>query len=105
MPRKRTGGIEEVDGRLYARVTVTLEDGRKVRRRVHLDPSTPRREARREAKRLSKDAERYVFDPERTGPAKPLPSRSTLTVDAFHKLWADVAASYAFQVWGSWTTS
>jgi integrase len=89
MPRKRTGGIEEVDGRVYARVTVTLEDGRKVRRRVRLDATMTKREARREAKRLSKDAESYVFEPERGGPAKPLPSRSTLTVEDFHARWAD----------------
>ncbi len=88
MPRKRTGGVEFVDGRLYARVTVTLDDGRKVRRRVRLDPTTPRREARKEAKRLSKDAESYVFDPERSGPAKPLPVRSKVTVEEFHDSWA-----------------
>jgi len=42
-----------------------LPDGRKVRRRVRLDPSMPRRAVWLVAKRISKDAESYVFDPHR----------------------------------------
>ena len=56
MPRKRTGGIEDRNGRRYARVTVELEDGRKVRRRVRLDSSLPKREARKRARQLSSQA-------------------------------------------------
>jgi len=36
MARRRTGSIEVRDGRLYAKVSVTLTDGRTRRRRVRL---------------------------------------------------------------------
>jgi integrase len=87
MGRKRTGGIDIRDGRVYARVTVTLTDGRTVRRRVRLDQGLSRVIAKREAKKLSKDSEGFRFDPKSkavvgTAAAAPL-------VDAYHDRWAD----------------
>lgn len=87
MGRKRTGGIDTKDGRTYARVTVTLTDGRTVRRRVRLDQGLSRVIAKREAKKLSKDSEGFRFDPKSkavvgTAAAAPL-------VDAYHDRWAE----------------
>jgi integrase len=88
MPRKRTGGIEEVDGRRYARVTVVLADGRKVRRRVRIDATITKKEAKTEAKKLSKEAEGYIFDPKKKTPPRLLAGVQSPTVDEFHADWA-----------------
>ncbi len=88
MPRKRTGGIEEVDGRRYARVTVTLSDGRKVRRRVRLDASISTRKAKSEAAKLSKEAEGFVFDPKKTAAPRAVAAVLSPTVDDYHTDWA-----------------
>lgn len=88
MPRKRTGGIEEVDGRRYARVTVALSDGRKVRRRVRLDDSMTKRAARQEAAKLSREAEGFVFDPRQKAAPRPIAAVLSPTVDNYHEEWA-----------------
>ncbi len=89
MPRKRTGGIDTRDGRVYARVTVTLADGRKARRRVRLDNRMTRREAKAEAKKLSREASEYVFDPRRKVQLQKPTAATSLTVDEYHDAWAE----------------
>lgn len=87
MGRRRTGGIEDRNGRRYARVTVEFEDGRKVRRRLPLDTTLPKREARKVARQLSDQATGYVFVPKRGGLAAP-PAGPSMTVDEYHGQWA-----------------
>lgn len=86
MGRKRTGGIDVKDGRMYARVTVTLTDGRKVRRRVRLDQGLSRVIAKREAKKLSKESEGFRFEPNQHDVATPV--TASPLVDAYHDQWA-----------------
>ena len=87
MARKRTGGVEVRDGRVYARITVTLEDGRKVRRRVRLDDNTPKRLGQREARKLAREAEGFVFQPRKGSRRKAAPV-AALTLDDYHEAWA-----------------
>jgi hypothetical protein len=83
MGRKRTGGIETRGARRYARITVTLENGKKARRRVRIDAAIPRREARTLARKVSQDAEHYIFDAKDDPAALVSP-----TVEQFHTAWA-----------------
>jgi integrase len=85
MGRKRTGGIDDRGTRRYARITVTLENGKTKRKRVRIDAGLPARNARRVARDISKEAEGYVFD-EVEGESAAL--SSSPTVDDYHTEWA-----------------
>jgi integrase len=85
MGRRRTGGIDDRgNGRRYARITVTLENGKTKRQRIRIDPKAPVREARRTARDYSREAESFVFPVNSTAAA----AGPTITVDDFHKAWA-----------------
>jgi integrase len=88
MGRRRTGGIEDRGaGRRYARITVTLEDGRTARRRVRIDATAPARDARRKARDISREAEAYTF-PVTPDDGPPSPAPLSPSVDAYHNEWA-----------------
>lgn len=89
MGRRRTGNIEDRgNGRRYARITVTLEDGTTKRQRVRIDGGQPTREARKVARGLSREAEGFVFPTAKPGAGAAVPSPASVSVDDFHDAWA-----------------
>jgi integrase len=84
MGRKRTGGIDDRGTRRYARITVTLENGKTKRKRVRIDAALPTRNARRVARDISKEAEGYIFEASSESSAL----GASPTVDDYHDSWA-----------------